>query len=160
MSAATKGQRENAAWQILREGTLTASNFGFILKAKRVTPSLIKRVLREYDLSGVQAINWGISNEQEAIKAFTTAAKMKVEETGIWLDPCGFIGASPDGLIGTNAVLEVKCPFTFRNSTIEEALKSDGFFLTESEYGNLELKKDHVYWHQVQGQIYSTNRDI
>ena len=89
-------------------------------------------------MSGVQAINWGISNEQEAIKAFTTAAKMKVEETGIWLDPCGLIDAIPDGLIGTGAVLEVKCPYTFRNSTIKP-LNQMAFFLTKSENGSLEL---------------------
>ena len=47
----TVGQRENPAWQNLRRGRLTASNFGVILKAKRVTLSLMKRVMAEYDLS-------------------------------------------------------------------------------------------------------------
>ena len=160
VSAVTKGQRESAAWHVLRKGRLTASNFGYILKAKRVTPSLIKRLLGEYNLSGVQAINWGISNEQEAIKEFIAATKHKVEETGLWLDPCGFLGASPDGLVGSDAVLEAKCPFTFRNSTIEEAIKSNEFFLTKSEDGSFDLKRDHVYWHQVQGQMHLTNRNI
>ena len=123
VSAVTKGQRESAAWHVLRKGRLTASNFGYILKAKRVTPSLIKQLLGEYNLSGVQAING-----QEAIKEFIAATRHKVEETGLWLDPCGFLGASPDGLVGSDAVLEAKCPFTFRNSTIEEAIKSNEFF--------------------------------
>ena len=48
---ATKGQRNKPNWQILRRGCLTASTFGHVLKAKRVTPSLLKRVLGEYDLS-------------------------------------------------------------------------------------------------------------
>ena len=75
----TVGQRENPAWQNLRKGRLTASNFGVILKAKRVTPSLMKRVMGEYHLSGVQAISWGITNEAEAVKAFETATEMNVK---------------------------------------------------------------------------------
>ena len=33
-------------------------------------------------------------------------------------------------------------------------------FLTKSEDGRFELKRDHAYWHQVQGEIYLTNRNI
>ena len=54
-----------------------------MLKAKRVTPSLLKRVLGEYDLSGVKAVSWRIDNEQEEIKAFEAATHLKVEESGI-----------------------------------------------------------------------------
>ena len=39
-------------WHVLRKGRLTASNLGYIFKAKRVTPSLIKRVLGEYKTFG------------------------------------------------------------------------------------------------------------
>ena len=96
----TVGQRENPAWQNMRKGRLTASNFGVILKAKRVTPSLMKRVIGEYDLSGVQAISWGITNEAEAVKAFETATAMNVKETGLWLHMPGILGAPPDGPVG------------------------------------------------------------
>ena len=34
------------------------------------------------------------------------------------------------------------------------------FFLTKSEDGSFDLKRDHVYWHQVQGQMHLTNRNI
>ena len=97
----TVGQRENPAWQNLRKGRLTASNFGVILKAKGVTPSLMKRVMGEYDLSGVQAISWGITNEAEAVKAFETATKMNVKETGLWLHLSGILGRLQMGLSGT-----------------------------------------------------------
>ena len=49
---ATKGQRNNPNWQTLQRGHVTASNFGHVLQAKRVTPSHLKRVVREYDLLG------------------------------------------------------------------------------------------------------------
>ena len=156
----TIGQRDNPSWLMLRRGRLTASNFGAVLNAKRVTPSLLKRVLGEYSLSGVQAINWGINNEAEAVKAFVQATGLTVEDSGLWLDPSGILGASPDGLVGTNYLLEVKCPFTQRHSEMTEAVKSKDFYLEKNQNGSYSLKKTHVYWHQVQGQLYLTQRQI
>lgn len=66
----TAGQRDNPSWQMIRKSRLTASNFGSILNAKRVTPSLIKRLLGEYDLTRVKAVQWGITNEPEALNSF------------------------------------------------------------------------------------------
>ena len=57
-----------------------------------MTPSLIKRVLGEYDVSGVHAINWGIVNEEEGVKAFTNATGLTVDDCGLWLHECGVIG--------------------------------------------------------------------
>ena len=68
VNKATPGQRDNPSWHMIRKGRLTASNFGSVLNCKRVTPSLIKRVLGQYDLSRVQAINWGIINENVSTK--------------------------------------------------------------------------------------------
>ena len=45
ISQLTVGQRDNPAWHLARRGRLTASNFGSVLKAKRVTSSLVKRLL-------------------------------------------------------------------------------------------------------------------
>ena len=51
------------------------------------------------------------------------------------------LGASPDGLVGRNALLEVKCPFTQRDSSIEEAVSSDNFYIKKNAEGHYELKK-------------------
>ena len=40
VNSLTLGQRNNPLWHLVRRGRLTASNFGCILNAKRVTPSL------------------------------------------------------------------------------------------------------------------------
>ena len=138
---------------MIRKSRLTASNFGSILSAKRVTPSLIKRLLGEYDLTQVKAIQWGITNQPEALKAFSQKTGLQVVETGVWLHECGLLGASPDGLVEDNSVLEAKCPYTQRNLTIEEATATNNFYL-EKKDGKIVLKKDHVYWHQVQGQMH------
>ena len=160
VSNITIGQRSNPAWHLARKGRLTASNFGAVLAAKRVTPSLLKKLLGEYDLSGVKAIQWGVNNEAEAIKEFEKQTGLKVKETGIWLDESGILGASPDGLVEANAVLESKCPYTQRNMPIEEAINSPNFYLKKDEDGNIVLKKDHAYWHQAQGEMYFSKRDL
>ena len=99
ISRITVGQRDNPAWHLARRGRLTASNFGSVLKAKRVTPSLLKRLLGGYDLSRVKAVQWGVNNEEEAIKAFTLKTGKTVKETGIWFHSSGILGASPDGIV-------------------------------------------------------------
>ena len=53
---ATNGQRDNPSWHIVWKGRLTASKFGMVLNCKRATPSPIKRILGQYDLSRVQPI--------------------------------------------------------------------------------------------------------
>ena len=159
ISSLIVGQRNNSSWHLVRKGRLTASNFGSVIIAKRVTPSLIKRLLGEYDISHVKAVAWGVTNKAEAIKTFTVKTHLEVVETGVWLDESGILGASPDGLVGEDHVLEAKCSYTFRDASIEEALKSDTFCLEKKEDGSYSLKRNHVYWHQVQGQMYLAKRN-
>ena len=142
---ATIGQRDNSVWLMLRKGRLTSSNFGCVLQAKRVTPGLVKRVLGDHNLSGVHAINWGINNESVAVKAFEQATGLAVKESGLWLDPSGTLGATPDGLIGSNALLEFNSPFTQRQNTISEAVISKDF--EKSGDDKFTLKKSHIYYH-------------
>ncbi|KAL9976556.1 hypothetical protein ACROYT_G013875 [Oculina patagonica] len=108
VSKITVGQRDNPAWHLARKGRLTASNFGSVLQAKRVTPSLLKRLLGEYDLTRVKAVQWGLNNEEEALKAFTNLTGITVTETGLWLDGPGILGASPDGIVDEDSVLELE----------------------------------------------------
>ena len=159
VSELTVDQRNSLAWHQIRKGRLTASNFGAVLHAKRVTPSLLKRLLGDYDLSGVRAIAWGVDNEEMAVKAFTKATGLPVTNTGLWLHESGVLGASPDGLIGTDSVLEAKCPFKHKESTIADACKDKDFCL-EMKDGKFSLKTSHVYWHQVQGQMFLTQRNF
>ena len=91
---------------------MTASNFGVVLIAKRTTPSLIRRLLGEYDISRVKTVAWVVANEAEAIKAFQTQTNLEVQETGVWLSEFGILGAFPDRLAGEDHDLEAKRPFT------------------------------------------------
>lgn len=80
------------------------------MRKEESPPSLLKRLLAEYDLSRVRAIQRGVDNEGEAIRALTLRAGKTVKETGIWFDSSGILGASPAGIVDDETVLEVKCP--------------------------------------------------
>ncbi|KAK7153600.1 hypothetical protein R3I94_007097 [Phoxinus phoxinus] len=162
IQTATVGQRLNPQWQLHRQGRLTASNFGAVLLSRRSStpcPSLMKRVLGGNNLDGVMAVNWGVVNKAEGVRAFEQACQLEVLESGLFVSESGILGASPDGLVEPSALLEVKCPHSQRNMTITEAVQSSSFCL-RMEGGSYVLKEDHPYWHQVQGQLYITAREL
>jgi len=111
-----------------------------------------------HDLSRVKAVQWGVSKEEEPIKALTLQTGKTVKDTGIWLYSSGILGASPHEIVDHETVLEAKCPDTERNLTIKEVAKSETFCLGKTDSGQYALKKDHVYWHQIQGEMYLTHR--
>jgi len=112
---ATSGQRDNSLWASVRKGRLTASNFGSIIKSidsgRQPATSLMKKLLGQYDIGGLKAIQWGCTHESVAITAYEKHTNTSVTPTGIWLSTSGCLGASPDGLVGDNEIIEVKCPF-------------------------------------------------
>ena len=114
-------------------------------------------LLGDYDLSRVCAIAWGADNEEMAIKAFTALTGLVPVQTGVWLHEPGVLRASPDGLVGDDAVLECKCPYTHRSEATAEAVKHKDFYL-ECKNGHYALKTSNIYWDQVQGQLLLAQR--
>lgn len=99
VSQITMGQWDDPAWHLARRGHLTANNFGSLLHAKRVTPSLLKRLLELYDVPRVKEVQWGVNNEAKAVKAFINLTGKTVQKTGIWLDGSGILGAFPGRIV-------------------------------------------------------------
>ena len=70
----------------------------------------------------------------------------------------GWFGLSPDGIIIDSSdntckgLLEVKCPYTKRDMSPEEA--DPNFYCYISDNGTFTLKRSHWYYHQVQLQLY------
>ena len=54
----------------------------------------------------MKAVQWGVNNEEEAIKAFTLKTGKTVKETGIWFHSSGILGASPDGIVAHETTKE------------------------------------------------------
>lgn len=59
------------------------------------------------------AMQWGTETEPQARAAYTFFTDNAVEEVGFVDHPTiGMSGASPDGLVGEDGLLEIKCPNT------------------------------------------------
>lgn len=59
------------------------------------------------------AMQWGIDTEAQARAMYTLQEADPVTETGFWAHPTiALSGASPDGLVGSTGLVEIKCPNT------------------------------------------------
>ncbi|XP_046143470.1 uncharacterized protein LOC123988250 [Osmia bicornis bicornis] len=69
-----------------------------------------------------------------------------------------FLGASPDGLINEEGIVEIKYPKTAENLLPEEAIKSVAVIrrIFADAEGN-SLNRNHYYYYQVQGQLHVTD---
>ena len=85
----------------------------------------------------------------------------QVEECGLFVDTDkSFLAASPDGLVGAEAVVEVKCPLKCADSRLDWLAAQDSSFCLQLDpvTGGLRLKRSHNYHYQVQGQMHVTRR--
>ena len=108
----------------------------------------------------IHACRWGCTHEQNAIEAYTKVAKeshegFEVSVAGLFIDEkWPFVGASPDAIITCKCcgkgVLEIKCPFCFKDGLPEE--DQHNFCMSQKD-GKWTLKKDHSYYYQVQTQV-------
>ena len=117
--------QRTADWFRDRTGCLTASRFADVLARKRDgTPTkayfdLIDTIVAEritgdsIGIGDAPALVWGRDHEAEARETYEA-------ETGRFVDLVGFIphpdipylGASPDGLVDDDGLVEIKCPFS------------------------------------------------
>lgn len=160
----TKEQADSKLWVELHKYTITASNFGRIVKCK--SPQSALNSLLSTVPSYLPSICYGKKNEKEAITTYIDF--MENKGTAVQYEKSGIIvckefpglGASPDGIIfdittQTKGCLEVKCPLSKAGLTVEEAVQDSQFCLHKVEDGIITLSKKHGYYYQVQGQMFA-----
>ena len=107
-------QRSNE-WFEARKGKLTASNFGAALGISpyKSRNKLFKEMRGDSEpFKGNEMTAYGQEMEPVAIDDYECETGNLVQEVGFILHPDNsMIGASPDGLIGDNGSIEVKCPW-------------------------------------------------
>ena len=124
----TRGQNSNSLWHELRLGCLgrlTVSKFGIVLKACRrnsFPADLFKSLFEQYNVSGVKAVTWGMENEQKAVDDYIASYEL-LDEVGLCLQPSGALAATPDRLEGSDGIVEIKCPYAYKNATIPDYLE-------------------------------------
>lgn len=140
-------------WKMARLGKVGASRMGDLMAKTKSgygasRANLMADLIAER-MTGVPnegyvntAMQWGIDHEEEARTAYEFFRDAQVEKTGFATHPViKDSGASPDGLIGEDGLLELKCPNT--------ATHIDTF---------LNGKPDGKYILQMQWQMACTNR--
>lgn len=106
-------------WKAARLGCVTASNITEVL-SKGVGRETYKRKLVAERLTmqagesfSNAAMEWGTAQEPFARIAYEVSSGTFVDKTGFHLhDTIAWLGASPDGLIGEDGLIEIKCPNT------------------------------------------------
>lgn len=163
----TRSQSVCPLWFEHRKGRVTGSRVHDVLtlKANSSADNLVRLITgcKTYDLSRNAAVKWGITNEEKARNQYIADQTPLHEHLqctipGFTVDnDFPFLGASPDGLITCaccgQGVLEIKCPFKHRDSTIFDAVHSDSGFCLDK---NRQLKTNHRYYSQIQVQMYVT----
>jgi len=137
-------------WKLARLGHISGSNISDVLaKGKGVTRKNLMMKLLSERLTAVpteswtnSAMEWGIEQEPYARMEYEVSCETFVEKTGFWKHPeIEWLGVSPDGLVGKDGLVEIKCP----NTT------------THLEYlFDNEVPKD--YYKQMQCQMWVTGR--
>ena len=159
----TRGQAENMEWKVQRSKRLTASNFGRVGKMRRSTScqSTVTGLLYPASLADLTALEWGRQNEPAALVQLARLLNTEIRPCGLFVEAGrGLLAASPDGLVGEDAVVEVKCPSRCQDRPIRAVAESDSSFCLEinRHTGRLGLRRGHHYYYQVQGQMALTGR--
>lgn len=156
----TMDQANSPLWMLERKKRLTASNFGKICKMRPTThcKSYVKTLLYSTFI-GNQNTNWGKDHEDTAIEQFEELTNFHVKKCGFFVDPKRpYLGASPDGLIRNNAIVEVKCPKSCSDLPPLQGISRGIIKWASIKDGKLYLSRRHDYYYQVQGQLHVVGR--
>jgi len=93
---------------------------------------------------------------------FEVKFNLKVLPAGLFVDAeYNFLAGSPDGLVGDNYIVEIKCPQSIKDMTPKEGVLANKIkFLTIDDVdGKMKLKRNDNYYYQVQGQLRVANKN-
>ncbi|XP_050547941.1 uncharacterized protein LOC126909549 [Daktulosphaira vitifoliae] len=103
---------------------------------------------------------YGIVNEPKAIELFEKKMDVKIEMCCKFIDEnINYLIAKPDGLIGKDGIVEVKCPVNAQYLTPEKAIKNKVLkYVHYNENKELILKRSSRFFYQIQGELHITQR--
>lgn len=132
-------QQGTTEWFMARLGKVTASRVSDIIAktksgystsrqnylAQLVVERLTQKQTETYTNAAMQ---WGTDTEPLARAAYEIANDLMVDEVGFVDHPSiAMAGASPDGLVGTDGLVEIKCPNTATHieTLLNDTIKSE-----------------------------------
>lgn len=116
-------EQRSEEWFAARRGKVTASRIEDVVKTlrngnysasrKNYAAELVNQRLTGTDPEPLsnEYMDWGVEQEPAAREAYSQRAGVPVVEVGFITHPSlSLAGASPDGLVGDDGLLEIKCP--------------------------------------------------
>lgn len=138
-------------WHKTRRGVITGSRFKDVVTPSRGELSksnvsymyelVAERMGATVEFYKSEYMQRGNDLEDQAREAYEFIKEVSVKEVGFCLDDCKLFGVSPDGLIGEDGGLEIKCP-------------KETTHISYLAKGELPL----IYKPQVQGSLWVTGR--
>ena len=149
----TNVEQRSPEWFAERLGKATASRFGDIMAKTRTGEAAARRNYRAQlvaerltgereEMRTSSSMQWGVDTEATARLEYELQTGYTVLECGMFNHETLNAGASPDGLVETDGLLEIKCPNT---ATHIETLKRKTV--------------PYQYFWQVIGQLWLTGRE-
>ena len=146
-------------------------------------PSIVKKICStDIKVLNTPAVKWGRTNESVAVSVYTSLmtgaplpSRLRFPDNicmrtppfhvGCTVTSAGFrickdmpfIGASADGYVMCDChgkgVVEIKCPYTDRNTPMSELVQQSDFFILPT----YAVRSNHRYYTQIQMQMYVCN---
>lgn len=144
-------EQRSDEWFDARRTRVTASSVGAILGLNpwMTRHDVMRNMVRSakhapQEFTGNAATEWGNYNEAGALIDYKFKTGLDVEQVG-FIPYEDWAGCSPDGLVGPNAGLEIKCPYSLRTSHCPVPFKT--------------LAEQPHYEAQVQFSMFVTGRE-
>lgn len=121
-------KQRSKEWFDARKGRITGSNVGSALGVNpyKTPEDLIRQMVREYhgaepEFVSNAATDHGTFHEDGAAVEYTLETGRAIQQCGFFVHPeHDWLGASPDGLVDDDGLVEIKCPYGKRNDARPE----------------------------------------
>jgi len=157
LEQSTKSQASSELWVQARKYRITSSVFGEIVNRKSIPSEKMLQRLFSTNEVNAPSLTYGKRNESKVKGIYLAQCPNRhIHECGFIINnEFPFLGATPDGKLcdqGHTGLIEIKCPYSARDLSVQQACDLPNFFLENSDQ-EIKLRKTHSYYMQVQGQL-------
>jgi hypothetical protein len=100
--------------------------------------------------------------EDDARKELEIREKININRCGLFVDKeIYYLGASPDGIVGDDHIVKIKCPYTayIKKMTPNDAIEQKIIKAwKKNSSGEIVLNKNHDWYYKIQGQLHITGK--
>ena len=173
--------QKTTEWYIIRKEIITATDVSTILESNKfeTKKELLEKKINNCEKISTEVTEWGNFFEDIAISIYSNINNLKINEVGLFIHPKHkWLGASPDGIMENDKLIEIKCPFSQKifnqvpiNYWIQTQIQMEVcnieetiLFVCSFEKKKLEQvlyqgKKDNINWSLINCKEFVIKRD-